>query len=91
MTIIETTVTHSINLNGLTMEELEAQIGDALQQAGRDLLIQACQVMEAQVLEEHSELRRSKRRGTAPADPLRLDTAVSLADAGCAGTLLLSP
>ena len=56
MTIIETTVTHSINLNGLTMEELEAQIGDALQQAGGDLLIQACQVMEAQVLNTPNSL-----------------------------------
>jgi hypothetical protein len=63
MTIIETTVTMSINQKGLTLEEMEAQIGDALQQAGRDLLIQVCQVMEAQVLEERAELRRSKRRG----------------------------
>ncbi len=59
----ETTVTISINQKGHTLEELEAQIGDALQQAGRDFLIQACQVMEAQVLEERAELRRSKRRG----------------------------
>lgn len=63
MTIIETTVTISINQKGHTLEELEAQIGDALQQAGRDLLIQTCRVMESQVLEERSELRRSKRRG----------------------------
>ncbi len=63
MTIIETTVTISINQKGTTLEELEAQMGDVLRQAGKDLLVQACQVMEALVLEERSELRRSKIRG----------------------------
>jgi len=63
MTTVETTVTLSISPKGHTLEELEPQIGEALQQAGKDLLVQACRIMEAQVLEERSELRRSKLRG----------------------------
>lgn len=62
MTTVETTVTISINPKGLSLVELEAKIGDALQQSGKDLLVQACQVIETQILEEHSELRRSKPR-----------------------------
>jgi hypothetical protein len=63
MTIVETTITLSINPKELTLEELEAQIGEALQHAGRDLFISACKVLEAQIQEEHSELHRSKMRG----------------------------
>lgn len=63
MTIVETTVTISINLMDFTLGGLEDHIGETLKEAGRDLLVQACKVMEAQVMEERSELRRSKRRG----------------------------
>jgi len=63
MTIVETTVTVSINQEGDTLEELEAKIGEALQQAGRELLCEACQHVETQVLEARMELRRSKERG----------------------------
>jgi hypothetical protein len=63
MTTIEMTVTISINPNEVDLEALEAQIGHAMQQAGNQLLVQASKVIETQFLEEHSELRRSKRRG----------------------------
>lgn len=63
MTTVETTVTVSINQEGNTLEELEAKIGGALQQAGRELLREACQHIEAQVLDAQRKLRRSKRRG----------------------------
>ena len=63
MTTVETTVTISINPKELTLEGLEIQIGEALQQAGKDLLINACTRVETQVLEGHSELHRSKLRG----------------------------
>jgi len=63
MTTVETTVTISINEEGQSMEELEAQIGAMLQQAGRELLIQACHHVETQLLDAQKELRRSKRRG----------------------------
>lgn len=42
MTTVETTVTISINRKGHSLEELEAQIGEALQLAGKDLLGRAC-------------------------------------------------
>lgn len=45
------------------MEELEAQIAEALQQAGKELLQQACQQMEEQMMEADPGLRRVKRRG----------------------------
>lgn len=63
MTTVETTVTISINQESLTLEELEARIGEALQEAGRTLLAQACHHVETQVLAADQELRRSKRRG----------------------------
>lgn len=63
MTTVKTTVTISINEEGNTLEELEAIIGGALQQAGRELLCEACQHVEAQVLGAQSDLRRSKQRG----------------------------
>jgi hypothetical protein len=63
MTTAETTVSISINPKGQSLEELEAQIGQALQRAGRDLVAQACHQMEAQLLESRGlGLRRSKRR-----------------------------
>jgi hypothetical protein len=52
MTTVETTVTISINPKELTLEELEIQIGETLQQAGKELLINACKRIETQVLEE---------------------------------------
>jgi len=45
------------------MEELEARIGEALQVAGRELLRQACDLVERHVLATGQGLRRSKRRG----------------------------
>lgn len=62
MTTVDTTVEISMNPNATNMEALEAEIGRALQQAGRDLLAEACRVLEAQLLHERSELCRSKRR-----------------------------
>lgn len=63
MTTVETTVTISINQECQSMEELETRIGEALQVAGRELLRQACDLVERHVLATGQGLRRSKRRG----------------------------
>lgn len=63
MTCVETKVTMSINPNGMSLEELEQEIGKVLQQAGQQLLIHACQVMEAELMEqEEGRYLRDKRR-----------------------------
>ncbi|MFP3853768.1 MAG: hypothetical protein ACLFWD_05690 [Anaerolineales bacterium] len=48
------------------MEELEAQIAEALQQAGKELLQQACQQMEEQIMEADPGLRRNSTPSLAP-------------------------
>jgi hypothetical protein len=63
MTTVETTVNIIINPEEQSLEELEAQIGQALQRAGQQLLTQACQQMEDQLLQTRADLRRTKRRG----------------------------
>jgi hypothetical protein len=63
MTTVRTTVTISINPNGMNLEALEAQIGKAVQHAGGELLLQAAKAIEAQLLEDQPGLRHSKRRG----------------------------
>lgn len=63
MTTVETTVTISISPEGKSLEALEAGIGQALQEAGRRLLSEACRGMEAELLERQGDrLRRSKLR-----------------------------
>ena len=52
MTHVETKVTLSINQNGMNLKELEQKIGENLQQAGQQLLLQACQVLENQLMEQ---------------------------------------
>jgi hypothetical protein len=64
MTTVKTTVTLSISEKSRSLEELEAQIGQALQKAGRELLTQACRQVELERLQaEEPAVRRSKRRG----------------------------
>jgi len=64
MTNVETKVTLSISDEGLTLEAVSDQIGAALQEAGRELLTQACQVIESQALEaQGAGVQRRKRRG----------------------------
>ncbi|MGA9532792.1 MAG: hypothetical protein WBR18_08770, partial [Anaerolineales bacterium] len=64
MTNVETKVTISINEDGLTLEALSDQIGVALQQAGKELLMQCCQAIEAQTLALQAPgVQRRKRRG----------------------------
>jgi hypothetical protein len=64
MTTVETTVTLSISEKRQSLEDVEAQIGQALQEAGRKLLAQACRQVELELLEaEEPAVRRSKRRG----------------------------
>jgi hypothetical protein len=58
MTIVETTVTLSISGKSRSLEELEAQIGQVLQAAGRQLLAQACQAVEGKLLEAPGVRRR---------------------------------
>ena len=70
----ETTVTVSRIPNKRSMVELEAQIGEALQLAGKNLMIRASRVVETHLLKECLVLRRSKlRRLHMLADPLRVD------------------
>jgi hypothetical protein len=63
MPAVETTVTISIYPEGMTLEALEAEIARGVQRAGRQLLVQACQSLEAGYLEAQApRLRRVKRR-----------------------------
>lgn len=63
MTSVETMVSISIDPQGMTLEALEAEIGAAVQQAGRRLLKEACRAIEAEVLQHQpSALRRCKQR-----------------------------
>ena len=63
MPAVETTVTVSIYPEGMTLEALEAQIAQAVQQAGRQLLVLACQSLEASYLQAQGpRLRRVKQR-----------------------------
>lgn len=63
MTTVETTVAVSISPDDMDLEALESQIAQALQQAGQELLVRACQGIEADMLEQQEpRLRRSKRR-----------------------------
>jgi hypothetical protein len=63
MTTVKTTVSLSINPGGMSLEALESRIGQALQEAGRRLLAEACRATEAILLERDGErMRRSKQR-----------------------------
>jgi hypothetical protein len=63
MTHVETKVTLSISPNGISLKDLEHEISKTLNQAGQKLLLQACQVMETQLMEqEPCRYRRDKRR-----------------------------
>jgi hypothetical protein len=63
MTTVNTTVSISISPEGMSLEALELRIGQAIREAGRRLLSQACRAMEAELLERHGDrLRRSKPR-----------------------------
>jgi hypothetical protein len=63
MTHVETKVSLSISQNGMNLKELEQEIGKTLQQAGQQLLLQACQVLEDQLMEqEKGRYIRNKRR-----------------------------
>jgi hypothetical protein len=63
MTTVETTVTLSISPKGVTLEELERDISQVLQDAGKQLMVQACRAMEAQELaQKKGRYMRDKRR-----------------------------
>lgn len=61
MTIVEATVTLSINQNHTSLEELEAQIQEQVMNAGKDLLQKAMQAVEQPFL-DNANFRKSKRR-----------------------------
>jgi hypothetical protein len=64
MTTVETRVTLSISPDDGCLEDLEARIGLALQAAGKELLAQACQAIEGELMRaEAPGVRRRKRRG----------------------------
>lgn len=56
-------VSLSISENYMILEVLEAEIGQLIQHTGQYLIAQACQAMEAELLErEKARLRRTKQR-----------------------------
>jgi hypothetical protein len=61
MTRVETKVTLSINPTCMKLEELEQEIGKVLQQAGQQLLLQACQALEDQLMAQDKYLRDKRR------------------------------
>jgi hypothetical protein len=63
MATVTTTVALSMSPEGMSLEALEAEIGQALQRAGQELLVQACHTLEVGLLERQpSRLRRGKQR-----------------------------
>jgi len=52
MTTVETIITLGISPKSISLEELESKIGGALQEAGKQLLLQAFREMEAKKLEQ---------------------------------------
>lgn len=63
MTPVKTKVSLIISPDGMNLEELEKEISKVLQQAGQQLLLQACQALEDQLLEQEQEqYLRDKRR-----------------------------
>jgi hypothetical protein len=91
MTTVRTTVTSSINPIQMSMEKLEAQIGEALQQAGKHLLVQGQPGCGNPGAGRSLRAAPKQATGTASADLYRVDPAVSLVGAGCVGTVLLPP
>lgn len=62
MTIAEATVRLSIPAQGMSLEELETQIGQLVKQAAHDLLRQACQHMDAELVHNEPAVRAVKQR-----------------------------
>ena len=62
MTIAEATVRLSIPAQGMSLEELETRIGQVVKQAANDLLRQACQHMDAKLVETEPAVRAVKKR-----------------------------
>ena len=62
MTIAEATVRLSIPAQGLSLEELEIRIGQLVKQAAHDLLRQACQHMDAELVHNEPAVRAVKKR-----------------------------
>ena len=62
MTIAEATVWLSIPAQGMSLEELETRIGQVVKQAANDLLRQACQHMDAELVENGPAVRAVKKR-----------------------------
>ena len=91
MTTVRTTVTSSINPIQMSMEKLEAKIGEALQQAGKHLLVQGQPGCGNPGAGRSLRAAPKQATGTASADLYRVDPAVSLVGAGCVGTVLLLP
>jgi len=80
MTTVETMITLSISPKGMSLEELESKIGRALQEAGIQLLVQACRAMEAKKLEQEQKPVSARQAQTvAPADTLGLHPSLQLA------------
>ncbi len=88
MVTVETTIRVSIPDEGMTLEQLEAAVGEVVRDAGQALLLAGCQAIETQALARAgSELRPDKRRAV---DLLTRfgnkcaarDSARALADAG---------
>jgi hypothetical protein len=91
MITVRTTVTISIYSNQMNIEELEAQIGEALLQAGKPLLVRGQPGCGNPGVGRALRTAPEQAAGTAFADPFRVDPAISLAGGGCAGTVLLPP
>ena len=50
MASVETTISITIPEEGMTLEDLEAAVAQAVVQAGQELLVAGCAAMEARVL-----------------------------------------
>src|SRR6266536_4481249 len=63
MVTVETTIKVSIADEGMSLEQLEAAVGEVVRDAGQALLLAGCQAIETQALARaSSELRPDKRR-----------------------------
>ncbi len=62
MPTVETTITVSIPDNGATLGELEERVAQAVQEAGRTLLAEACQALEKAVAVRRRRVQQVKAR-----------------------------
>jgi len=70
MPTVETMITASIAESGATLREVEEQVAEAVQEAGREPLLAACRAMEGEAIGSLRRREQVEVVKTRPLDPL---------------------